>query len=91
MVAGAHGDRGSIAPEHVEVAWSTPTGSARALCLRMEGSTVRDSEFSTSPATHSHVTTKTVRISMKQFHKTIHTAADSHSSHPTCFIAFMVR
>lgn len=69
-MAGARGDRGNSAPEHVEVGWSSPIGSALTLCLRTEGSTVRDREFSTNPATRSHVTTQKVRISTKQVSKT---------------------
>lgn len=69
MAAGAHGDRGSSAPEHVEVGWSSPTGSALTLCLRTGGSTVRDRGFSTSRATRSPVTTTKVRISTKQVSK----------------------
>lgn len=66
MVAGARGDRGSSAPEHVEAGWSSPTGSALTPCLRMEGSTARDRGFSTSPATRSPVTKMKVRNSTKQ-------------------------
>ncbi|MEQ2296848.1 hypothetical protein AMECASPLE_028647 [Ameca splendens] len=64
MAAGAHGDRGSSAPGHVEVGWSFPTGSALTLCLRMEGSTVRDRGFGTSPATQSRVTPVKVNINL---------------------------
>jgi len=63
VVAGAHGDHGSSAPGHVEVEWSSPIGNVLTLCLRMEESTVRDRGFSTSPATHSLVTTLKVRNS----------------------------
>lgn len=78
-MAGACGDRGSSAPEHVEVAWNSPIGSALTLCPRTEGSTVRDREFSTSPATRSPVTTTKVRINTKQVSKTstVLGAADS--------------
>lgn len=67
--AGAHGGRGSSALEHVEVVWSSPIGSVRSPCLRMEGGTVRDRGFSTSPATRSPVMTVKVRISAMQVSK----------------------
>lgn len=63
MAAGARGGRGRGAPGRVEVGWSSPTGSALTLCLRMEGSTARDRGFSTSPATRSPATTMMVRVS----------------------------
>lgn len=76
-MAGACGDRGSSAPEHVEVEWNSLIGSALTPYLRTEGSTVRDRGFSTSPATRSPVTTMKVRISTKQVLKPALGAADS--------------
>lgn len=59
--AGERGDRGSSAPGHVEVGWSSPTGSALIQSLRMGESTVKDRGFGTSPATRCRVPTIKVR------------------------------
>lgn len=82
MAAGACGDRGSSAPGHVEVGWSSPTGSVLTLCLRTEGSTARDRGFSTSPATRSPATTMMVRVSSKRVEKNLLSA--SLAKHQEC-------
>lgn len=84
MAAGACGGRGSSAPGHVEVGWSSPTGSALTLCLRMEGSTARDRGFSTSPATRSPATTMMVRVSSKWVKKTFKLLSASLAKHQEC-------